>query len=206
MYVQQKDGSQAQLVQTRSQNNTPTPQNGVVNVSGGKTYDIFTIPPVFTFTSVSASGSGAATVTQYIFNGSTLNAAVTNNGSGAGSIVNTYGDGFVGRVYDSQVASWNGGRGVRIQGFTVTVTTNSTGAQTSTPFNTLQLNLLNANGQGSSTPVPIDVTAAQRNTQFQIGQLTVISQFYLNTLNQISYSMPVNTAFAWTFTTENGSL
>lgn len=178
---------------------------GVVNVSGGKVYDIFTIPPVMNFTSISDNGSGAATVTQYVFNNTTLNAAVTTNGSGAASIVNTYSDGFAGRVFDAMVASWGNGRGVRIIGFTVQATTTSTGAQTATPYNTLQMQVLNANGQGGSTPVPIDVNAAIRNTQFQVGILTVKSDFTLNTLNQISYSQPANTTLAWTFTTEMGS-
>jgi hypothetical protein len=192
-----------------SQSNNNSPANntaGIVNLSGGKVYDIFTIPPVMTFSTVSNAGTGAATVTQYIFNGTTMSAAVTTNGSGAASIVNTYGDGYTGKVYDAAITSWNQGRGVRIKGFTIQSTTTSTGAQTATPFATLQMQILNANAQGGATPVPVDVTAAQRNTQFQVGTLTVISEFYLNTLNQVSVSLPANTTFVFTFTTENGTL
>lgn len=184
----------------------PGAQAGVVNLTQGKLYDIFTVPPVFTFTTASNDGSGAATVTQYIFNSAVMNAAVTTNGSGSASITNTYGDGFTGKIYDEAVRSANGGRGVMIKGFTITSTTTSTGAQISTPINTLQMQVLNANGQGGSTPVPIDVNSALRNNQFQIGVFTVVFKFYLNAMNQISVSLPANTTFAFTFVTETGSL
>lgn len=200
--VPQSNGSLATLMAPG-----PTqPAPGVVNVSGGKIYDIYTVPPVLNFTTASNNGGGAGTVTQYIFNTSVLNPAVTTNGSGAGSITNTYGDGFSGRVYDSLLSNANGGSGVFIKGFTIQSTTTSTGAQISTPFNTLQMNIQNANGQGGSTPVPVDVTAAIRNNQFQVGILTVVFPFTLNGLNQISLSLPANTTFSFTFTTENGSL
>jgi len=179
---------------------------GVVDFTRGKIFDIFTLPPEFTFTTASDNGAGALTKTQYIFNQTTLNAGVTNNGSGANSIVNTYGDGFTGKVYDAVVASWGDGRGVRMKGFTVTSTTTTTGAQIATAINTLQMQILNANGQGGSTPVPITVTAALRNSQYQIGVFTIAFEFVLNTLNQISISQPANTTFAFTFVTETGTL
>jgi hypothetical protein len=184
----------------------PATQAGVYSAAPGKVYDVFTIPPVLNYSTVSNNATGAGTVTQYIFNNTTLNAAVTTNGSGAASIVNTYGDGFSGRVYDKGVASWNGGRGVLIKGFTITSTTGSTGAQYSAAFATLNMQILNANSQGGVTPVPVDVSAALRNSQFQIGVLTVGFEFYLNSLNQLSLNLPRNTTFAITFVTENGSL
>lgn len=181
------------------------PAAGVKTLSD-KTYDIFALPPNFTVTTVSASGSGAATKTQYLFNNTTMNALVTDNGSGAGSIVSTYGDGFSGRVYDAIVASQNGGRGVLIQGFTVQSTTNSTGAQNSAAFNTMNFQILNANAQGGTFNIPLDVNSAITNAQYQVGILTIRQNFWLNTANQISVSLPVNTAFAFTFFTQTGNL
>lgn len=178
---------------------------GVINLSQGKLYDIFTIPPVYTVTSASDNGSGAAAVTQYLFNNSVLTSAVTTNGSGANSITTTYGDGYSGRAYAQQMAAANGGRGVLIKGFTVTATTTSSGAQTATAINTMNFQVLNANLQGGATPVPVNVAAALRNTQFQSGVFSVVAEFYLNALNQISVYLPANTTFAFTFITQTGS-
>lgn len=184
----------------------PPAAPGVVNLTQGKLFDIFTVPPVLSYTSASDNGSGAATVTQYIFNNNVMTAAVTTNGSGAGSIVNTYGDGYTGKIYEQLQRSANGGRGILIKGFTVTSTTTSTGAQYSTAINTMNMQILNANAQGGSTPVPVSVASALRNSQFQVGVYTVAFEFYLNALSQISVSLPANTTFAFQFITQNGSL
>jgi hypothetical protein len=175
---------------------------GVVNLSNGVVYNIFTIPTSFTVTTQSIAGAGALTVTQYIFNNSVMNAILTNNGKGAASIVNTFGDGFGGRIYDAYLKSANNGFGIKMNGFTVVATVDSTGDQTSTPFNTLNMNLIAANGQGSVIPIPFDVNEAVRNTQYQVGTLTVNKEFFLSSLTQISYSQPADTVFAWTFFTE----
>jgi hypothetical protein len=179
---------------------------GVVNLTQGKLFDIFTVPPVLSFTTASDAGVGSGTVTQYIFNNNVMTAAVTTNGSAANSIVNTYGDGFTGKIYEQLMRSANGGRGIFIKGFTVTSTTSSTGAQYPTAVNTMNAQILNANAQGGSTPVPVNVSSALRNSQFQSGVFTVEFKFYLNAMSQISVSLPANTTFAFTFLTESGSL
>lgn len=175
---------------------------GVVNLSNGVIYNVFTIPTSFTVTNQSIAGSSAVTVTQYLFNNSVMTAAVTTNGSAANSIVNMYGDGFSGRIYDAYLKSANNGFGIKMNGFTVICTQNSTGDQTSTPFNTLNMNLIAANGQGSVIPIPFDVNEAVRNTQYQVGTLTVNKEFFLSSLTQLSFQLPVDTVFAWTFFTE----
>lgn len=181
------------------------PTAGVKTLSE-KTYDIFALPPNFTVTTTSASGANAVSKTQYLFNNTTLNALVTDNGSGAGSITTSYGDGFSGRVYDAIAASQNGGRGVLIQGFTIQSTTNSTGAQNSAALNTIAFQILNANAQGGTFNIPLDVNSAISNAQYQVGILTIRQNFWLNTVNQISVILPVNTAFAFTFFTQTGNL
>lgn len=179
---------------------------GVVNLTQGKLFDIFTVPPVLTFTTASNNGTGAATVTQYIFNPNVMTAPVTTNGSGANSIVNTYGDGYTGKIYEQLQRSANGGRGIFVRGFTVTSTTTSTGVQYPTGVNTMSMQILNANSQGGSTPVPVNVSSALRNSQFQSGVFTVEFKFFLNAMSQISVSLPANTTFAFTFFTETGSI
>lgn len=177
---------------------------GVTTLSN-KTYDIFAVPPVLNYSTSSNAGASYATVTQYIFNNNVLNAAVTTNGSGAASIVNTYGDGFTGKVYENGFRSWNGGRGIMIKGFTLSVTNYTSGAQIGTYFNTLAFTLLSANFQGSTTNVPIDVSAAITNTQQQVGIISPRQSFYLNAGSQISISLPGNTIMAFTFFTETSS-
>lgn len=167
-----------------------------------KTYDIFTIPPVFTFTTASDNGTGAAAATQYIFNNSFYNAADTDNGSGAGSIVNTYGDGFTGKGYEQLLNSANGGHGVLFKGFLIISTTSSSGAQYPTAFTTINFTLLNANLQGSTIDIPFNISSAQNNMQYQSGTLTIDQRFWMNSLNQISVSLPANTTYAFTFYTE----
>lgn len=173
-----------------------------VTILSNKTYDIFAVPPTLTYTTSSNAGSGAATVTQYIFNNDVLNAAVTTNTSGSASIVNTYGDGFTGKVYQNGFRSWNGGRGILIKGFTLTVTNYTSGAQVNTYFNTMNFSLLNANFQGGTIPIVFDLSAAINNQQYQSGIISPKQAFYLNAGSQLSFSLPSNSVFAYTFMTE----
>lgn len=187
------------MVAPRNESINVNVNSGVSNIGNGITFDIFTIPSSLTFTTASNNGTGAASITQKIFNNTTFGDAITTNGSGAASIVNTYGDGFTGKVYERLFSSANGGKGVLITGFTVVSTVG--GSQSSTPFNTIALTLNSANGQGSLIPVNIDLSEAIRNTQFLSGTLTVNKSFYMNSLQYLSALLPANTTFAFTFFT-----
>ena len=186
------------------ENQMPVNNNGVVNLSKGIVYDIYTIPTSFSVTISSTNAGTAKTV--YAFNTDVLNAAVTDNGGGAGTIVTTYGDGFSGRVYNRLTEGGNAAHGVRMKGLITQVTNYTSGAQTATAYNTLQMQLLCANGEGGTTPVPINPGEAVRNVSNQVGILTVVKEFYLNGLNQLSFSLPINTIIALTLITEKGSL
>ena len=193
---------------TQQQNGQPTPapsQSGVATLSN-KTYDIFAVPPTLIYTSSSNAATGAASVTQYVFNNNVMTPGATTNGSGAASIVNTYGDGFTGKVYENGFRSWNGGRGILVKGFILQVTNYTSGAQIGSSFNTLALTLLNANFQGGTLGVPIDVTAAISNLAVQVGTITVKQNFYLNGGSQLSFLLPANTIMAWSFITEAGTI
>lgn len=176
-----------------------------VSTYSNKTYDIFSVPPQLNYTTSSNAAGSSATVTQYIFNNNVMNAAVTNNGSGAASIVNTYNDGFSGKVYENGFRSWNGGRGILIKGFLIQVTNYTSGAQVSSAFGTLAMQILYANFQGGTTPIPIDVSSALNNAQYQVGILTLKQSFYLNASSQISISLPANTIMNFTFYTESST-
>lgn len=219
-WVKIKNGQKQTLKLCRSKKTigmfpTATPTNNGAPSPGGanpsayslsnKVYDIYTIPTTLTFTSKSNNATGAGTVTQYIFNNSFFNAAVTTNGSAAASIVNTYGDGWTGKGYEQLFGSVNQAAGLFIKGFTVQAVNHTSGAQLSTPYNTLNFQVLNANLQGTMTPVPFDVQSAVNNMQQQIGILTIRQGFRINALSQLSYSHPENTDFAWTFFTQASS-
>lgn len=176
-------------------------QAGTSNLSSGSVIDQRPIPSSLSVTIASNNGGGAAATTTNIFNNSFLTAAATTNGSGAASIVNTFGDGFSGVVYE-QLFKFNGGRGILITGFTLIATLSSTGVQISTPFNTMNLTLNVQNGNGNSIPNNIKMAEAVRNTQFQNGILTPVVPFMLNPLCQLQMSVPVNTTFAFTFFTD----
>lgn len=178
---------------------------GVQNLSNGVVYNIFTMPTSFTATIYSNNGGGAATTTVYLFNAGILNSAVTTNGSGAASIATTYGDGFSGNVYNQYFRSANNGMGVKFVGFTVIATNYTTGAQTASPLTTLSMNLINANGQGGTIPIPFDLSEALRNTQYQSGTLSVLKSWYQNGLNQFSMSLTANTQLNFVFFTEASS-
>lgn len=178
---------------------------GITNLTNGVVYNVFPIPATFTWTVYSNNATGAVATTVYGFNNNVMNAAVTTNGSGAASIVNTYGDGFSGKIYENYARSANNGQGVYIKGMTVQSTNYTSGAQTSTPFSTMNLTIITTNGYGASVPVSIDFNEALRNTQYQVGILTIMKAFYLNSLTQLQLSLPANTQLVFTLMTQSAS-
>ncbi len=196
-----------QLSQGPLSYNNPAPSyDGTVNLSGGVIYDIFTIPSSFTFTAASNNGGGGGTVSIYIFNNTNMTSLVTDNGSGAGSITNTFGDGYTGGIYQQIQRSANKGKGPKIRGIITQAITTSSGAQIATPYATMQMQVLYANGEGGATPVPINMQEALRNVSNQVGILSVVKGFYLNAVAQIKCQLPVNTTFSFIFITESGVL
>lgn len=178
---------------------------GITNLSGGVTYNVYPIPATFTWSVSSNNGGGAASTTVYGFNNNVLNAAVTTNGSGAASIVNAYGDGFTGKVYEQFARSANNGQGVMIKGMTIQATNYTTGAQVTAPFSTMNMTIITTNGYGPTVPVSIDWNEALRNTQYQSGILTIFKPWYLNSLTQIQLLLSVNTALVITLMTQSSS-
>jgi len=175
-------------------------QSGIQNLSNGVVYDIYTIPTSLIYTVTSTNAGVAKTV--YAFNNDVLNAAVTTNDSAANSIVNTYGDGFLGRIYNQYLKTANGGRGIKMLGFTINATNFTSGVGAPSALITLALNLISANGQGSIIPIPFDLSEALRNTQYVSGMLTVKKEFYFNALSQLQMYLPINTSLTFTMFTE----
>lgn len=175
---------------------------GITNLSGGVVFNVYTIPTSLTWSVSSNNATGSGTVTVYGFNNNVLNSAVVNNGAGADSIANTYGDGFSGKVYENYFRSANAGQGMRILGMTIEATNYTSGSQVSSVFSTMSLNIIAANGQGSTIPLPVNLQEAVRNTQYQSGILTIKKDFYLNSLTQLSLSLPKDTKLVFTLFTD----
>ena len=172
------------------QNNTPS--DSTIDVSGQ--FDMFPVPPAMTQVIASATGGGAAAINAYFLNEPYFTSTPTNNGSGAASVVITYGDGFSGKGYNQLAAGSEGG--IKCYGFTLQFITTATGAQNNAGLNTAAPTILVANLVGANTiPRGLVLAAGSRNTQYLAGVMTVRYQFKLNTLCQFQYAVPVgNTA------------
>lgn len=175
---------------------------GIINLSQGVMYNVYPMPTSLTYSVSSNNGGGAASTTIYAFNNGSLNAAVTTNGSGAASIVNTFGDGLLGRLYSQLALSANAGMGIKILGFTIQASNFTSGVAAPTAFSTLNLTVITQNGYGATVPQTIDLNQALRNTQYNSGMLTLVYGFYLNSLTQLQMVLPVNTSLVFTLFTE----
>jgi hypothetical protein len=175
--------SQAQL-----QNN-----QGIYDNSGGKVVDIMPIPQTISFSAYSTSATGSVSKTLYLLNTNFYTALVTNNGGGEGTIVNTYGDGFSGKLYERLMASASGGRGIRVYGYSlqynITSSGNSDGAGLA---NAAFTQLIYTGNSGQYIPNFMSNAVAVRNTQYVPGLLTFKWDGYLNSLTQFTIVLPVS--------------
>lgn len=110
--------------------------------------------------------------------------------------------GFSGKLLDKLIASVNQSQGLLIYGFNVTGY-NSAGDKSDDVLNEAALELRYYNGYGTSyVPVQIDVSGAERNTQFKDGLLTVKTRFMLNMLTQFKLNLGQEEKLQFVFFTE----
>lgn len=176
-------------------------QDNVVRIAGK--WDMFPIPPAMTKVVTSATGAGAEAKTSYFGNEDAFNATATNNGSGAASIVNTYGDGFSGKSYNRLFAQPSiNSTGLMCYGFTLQYVVTNGGAQDPSGITTANPTLLTANGTGSNMiPRGIVLSSGARNTQYLTGVMTVAYNFVMNSITQLSYNIPVGDSVTLTVLT-----
>jgi len=185
---------------------------GIIDISNGQIIADVPKPKNLRVTVTSVAGTGDEDATISLFNNNTLTSLDTDNGSGAGSITYSWGDGYTGKGYEqlfrSNITQFAGKiyNGIGIRGFTLQVTTNSSGASNGSYFNTMDANIEMANLMGRDVPFAADLADAIRNTQYIAGTLTVIFPFVFNPWMQITYTQAPDTKFAWTFITEYGSI
>lgn len=163
-----------------------TANNQGVYINSNKVIELFALPDTFVFTYVNSNENGDVAKTCYIFNEDKYEVTPTTNT--AGTPTKAYSDGYSGKNYNALLASANMGRGVKFSGFNIEFT-NSSGNQDGSAFGSASLAILAYNGSGSSIPVPINLSRAQRNTAYQTGLLTVEQPMWLNCTNQVKVTV-----------------
>ncbi len=181
---------------------TPSPvqaaQQGIVIIPGE--FNMMPVPAAMTQTQASATGGGALAKTGYFLNEAFYNVTPTNNGSGAASIVTTYGDGWSGKGY-TQLA--NNGQGIKCYGFTLSYVVTASGLQDSAGLATANPTILVSNLVGANQiPYGIPLNAGSRNTQYLSGVMTIAYVFWMNSLTQFSYNIPVGDTVTLTINTQ----
>lgn len=161
--------------------------NQGVYVNSNKVIELFALPDTFVFTYVNSNESGDVAKTCYIFNEDKYEVTPTTNT--AGTPTKAYSDGYSGKNYNALLTSAAAGRGVKFSEFNISFSDANDNANGSA-FGSANLTLLAYNGSGSSIPVPINLSRAQRNTALNTGLLTIKQDLWLNTTNQVKVSVP----------------
>lgn len=173
--------------------------NAILSMPGE--VNLMQIPMALTYLNVSSNAGG--TVATYFMNNDTYNAAATNNGGGADTIVNTYGDGFTGKSYNQLARSLANGMGIKCYGLTMHYVTTTTGAENSAGLTSSTPTLLYYTGAGTApVPKPIIMNVGARNSQQLAGEMTVKMIFYINSTFQMSYNVTNNTTLSLTVMTQ----
>lgn len=173
--------------------------NNAPNVSVPGNFSLMPVPPAMTQVIASNNGANAVAKTVYFGNEASFNSTPTDNGSGAESITNTYGDGWSGKGYNQLIGI---GDGVQCFGFTLSYVTTSTGAQNGSGIVTANPTVLVATLiNGETVPKGYVLSAGARNTQFLAGEMTIQTMFKLNALSQFSYVVPINNTVTLTIMT-----
>ena len=171
---------------------------GSVDINRGQLHDVDARPTQTIFTVASASGAGALSIQAYIFNEDYLNATPTDNGSGAGSVVTTYNDGFAGKLI-SRISSAKGDNGIRIKQVQVTFTDNATGLQDKASLSASNPTFITYNGDGTSLPQIIPIQSAGTPAYQQSGFLIVNIDFGVKRYSQFYLTVPAGKTATVTF-------
>jgi hypothetical protein len=186
--------NQADQVVVAVTENLPANDQGVY-INSNKVIELFALPDTFVFTYENSNENGDVAKTAYIFNEDLYEVTPTTNT--AGTPVKTYSDGYTGKNYNALLGSANGGRGVKFSGFNISFD-DASGNENGSAFATANLTLLAYNGSGSSIPVPINLSRAERNTALNTGLLTIRQAFWLNRTNQIKITNPKGNTMVFT--------
>jgi len=162
---------------------------GSVDIDRGTLHDVDARPTQTIYTILSSAGAGALSVTGYVFNEDYLNATPTDNGSGAGSVVTTYNDGFAGNLI-SRITSAKGDTGLRIKQVQVTFVDNATGLQDKASLSASNPTFITYNGDGTNLPQIIPIQSSGSPAYQQSGFLIVNIDFGIKRYSQFFLTVP----------------
>mgnify|MGYP001614537814 CR=1 FL=1 len=155
---------------------SPNPNPSITPINPGRVANVKKIAPKYTITVENTTGGG---LDCYLFN---LDTYTANNGG----VTVTYSDGFAGKLLNKLAADQDG---LLFFGFNITGY-DSAGDPSDDVVNSLLLELRSYIGYGASyVPTPIDISGAERNTQFKTGLFTVKTQFIMNCLEQLKMTL-----------------
>jgi len=174
---------------TNALNNINQSIKGVQNVDRGSLQNLVAMPTQTIITVASAAGGGAVTITANLFNEDFLNVTPTNNGSGAGSVVTTYNDGFTGNLI-SHISGTYGNKGLRVKQLQIQYINSATLAQDPAAAQAANPTLTTYNGDGSSLPQIVPIASTGNPSYQQSGFLIVNVDFTIKRYSQISLLVP----------------
>jgi hypothetical protein len=165
-------------------------QNGIIDLTALGDIELYSKPTSTLITTLGKNASNAAAdVDNYVFNTDVFNKSYL-AGTLTESTQAAYNDGFAGRNIQQHLRNENFGRGLCTERLTFTCY-NAAGDQDSTIIQTLNFTPLTYSAvTGKQVPLPVDVSEAIRNTQFQNGIVTVDVNIWLNSMSQLYWFTP----------------
>jgi len=168
--------------------------------------NVFPIPESITIQIASAVGAGSAPTQSFVLNQDLLN-NIQDNGSGPGSIVYTYQDGFAGNVVNSLFSLARAGVGVVCYGFAVRMNVTATGAGDAAGLAACNPFFVSFNAFGRGINNDTNITQDQTRSDFDtsIGVFRTIQN--LARFTQLGLIVPVGDTVTITiYTTPNFKL
>jgi len=147
-------------------------------------------PTNTTFTVNNVAGSGAAPIVAQMFNEDYLLATPSDNGSGGGSVVKTYNDGFNGNLIN-RIIGCKGDKGLTITQVQVEMTTNATGLQNTAAVKNASPTLTAYNGDLTALPQNIPLATTGTPAYLQTGFLIINIAAVIQRFGQMSFNVPV---------------
>lgn len=188
--------------QVRALDNIAKAINNSQVVDRGTLNNVIAAPTQTLVTIASAAGGGALPIIGYVFNEDYLNATPTNNGSGAGSVVTIYNDGFNGNLISNITASF-GNVGLRVKQLQIKLIVTASAIQDSAGISGVNPIVTTYNGDGTSLPQVIPLASAGNPGYQQQGFLVVNVNFTVKRYTQLSLNVPVGDTATVTIVYDN---
>lgn len=181
------NGAEANLA--GSLNNLANAVSNADVINRGELHDLIAKPHSTTMTVTSDAGGGAGNVTAYMFNEDFLNQTTDDNGSGAGTVVKTYSDGFSGNLINRVIAAKNDA-GLPLKQLQFKYIITASGLQDPTAIQNANPVLTTYNGDQSSLPQSIPLSTTGTPAYQQDGFLIINIKGNIKRYSQISYVVP----------------